>query len=238
MHKKKIVWLSILFAIVILLGSFVIWQWNNIAAVIDSFRYSQEEVENKLNENKEKLQAYIDNHETITVRDLTEEESKALQEGNLSEEEAVAILTGKEPKPPQNNPEIKPDDKPEPEPTPEYSAVVSEAIAKLYVQKNKYLSKLDTIESEVIAEYHAIAMETKLSPEDIKAEKDKFLKRNLSRVAAWEDECDSVVYGILDEIETALKAEKQDTGIVTKLKEAYLNEKRLKKSYFINRYMD
>ncbi len=237
MRKSKIAWLCIGLAIVVAIGSVVIWQWNNITAVIDSFRYSQEEVEGKLDENKKQLQEFIDNHETISVRDLTEEESKALAEGNLTEEEAVAILTGKEPQAPKDNPGTVPEKEPAPQEQ-EYSTIVSEAIAKLYIEKNKCLGKLDAIEAQVRAEYIAIVKNNDMDAEERKKVKYSFLDKNLSMVAAWEDECDNTVNGILADIETALKAEKQDTAIVSKLKQAYLNEKRLKKSYFINRYMD
>ena len=68
--------------------------------------------------------------------------------------------------------------------------------------------------------------------------KSKLLTEYLPKVAAWESECDSMVNGILDEIRAALKESGGDLAIVSKLEESYLNEKKNKKSYFINRYMD
>ena len=236
MNRRRLIWLFVILLIVILVGSVALKHRNSLEALIDSFRYSQEEVIEKLNENKEQLQQYIDENENITVRDLTEEEAKSLEEGKITEEEAVEILTGKEAeeKPPESSGE-----KPvEPDVSETADTVVSEAIAKLYIQKNKYLAKLDSIESNLKQEYISIVKSSKLSEEEKKAAKYQLINQNVSKVAAWENECDSVVYGILDEIETALKQSNQDTSIVKKLEEAYLNEKRLKKSYFINRYMD
>lgn len=235
MNKRKWVWLAVVLIVIILLGSVVVRHWNSIAALIDSFRYSQEEVVNKLDENKQQLQDYIDNNENIVVRDLTEEEAKSLAEGKMTEEEAVKVLTGKEN---EEEPPEKPNDKETTEPEPTTDTVISEAIAKLYIQKSHYLGKLDTIEARVKGEYYALVKAEHLNKEEMKAAKQQFLKSNISTVAAWENECDSIVYGILDEITVALKANNEDTGIVKKLEEAYLNEKRLKKSYFINRYMD
>ena len=299
MNKRKWICLSVVFIVIILIAGIVIKHWNSLEALVDSFRYSQEEVVQKLDENKKQLQQYIDENEDVTVRDLTEEEAKLLSEGKISEEEIVKILTGqtngetqsegtsseKEPSSEANNPNTEPtEEKPtepepskgdsqkenppakneekkptenkpseskptenkpvenkpeetEPEETPTGTAV-SEAIAKLYVQKSIYLGKLDSIEARVNDEFYALLKSEHLDEAGIKEAKQQFLKTNLSTVAAWENECDSVVYGILDEIKAALKESNQDTDIVKKLEEAYLNEKRLKKSYYIKRYMD
>lgn len=243
MNKRKWIWLSVVLIVVVLIGSIVIRHWNSIEALVDSFRYSQEEVVNKLGENKEQLQKYIDENENVTVRDLTEEEAESLKKGELTEEEAVKVLTGQQPeeKPHGDNSPPKGDktgtEKNEPEEKPT-STVISEAIAKLYIQKSIYLGKLDAIESKVYNEFYSIVIANKLNEEEMRAEKQRFLKENISTVAAWETECDNVVYGILDEIKVALKENNENTDIVKKLEEAYLNEKRLKKSYFINRYMD
>lgn len=238
MNKGKWIWLAVVLIVVMLLGSVAIKHRNSIEALIDSFRYSQEEVEEKLGENKEQLQEYIDKNKDITVRDLTEEESEALSKGDLTEEEAVKVLTGQETE--KNQPANEIESKPI-EPAPEEkmtSTVVSEAIAKLYIQKSIYLGKLDSIESQVRQDYINLVRGSGMSDEGKRAAKQQFLKSNISIVAAWETECDNVVYGILDEIKTALKESNEDQSIVKKLEEAYLNEKRLKKSYFINRYMD
>ena len=95
MNKRRWILLFIILLIVILLGSFVVKHRNTLEALVDSFRYSQDEVIEKLNENKNDLQQYIDENENITVRDLTQEEAKQLNNGEITEEEAVGILTGK-----------------------------------------------------------------------------------------------------------------------------------------------
>lgn len=238
MKKKRWIWLFIILIIIILVGSIVKRHWNTLEALVDSFRYSQNEVVEKLNENKEQLQQYIDENENITVRDLTEEEAKSLEKGEITEKEAMDILTGKKPET-QQPVNDSPTEPKEPEDSENATdAVVSEAIAKLYIQKSKYLGKLDAIEASVRQEYINIVKANNLRGEEMKAAKQRFINSNISKVAAWENECDSVVYGILDEIKTALQDSNQDTSIVKKLEQAYLNEKRLKKSYFINRYMD
>ncbi|MBQ2613877.1 MAG: hypothetical protein IJB80_00895 [Clostridia bacterium] len=242
MKKKNIIWMSIIAVVLAALALFVYQQWNSIGAITDAVRYSQEEVEKQLEGNKETLEALLQEEENITVRDLTPEEAQALNEGNLSEEEVIEILTGKpqtpvEEEPPQassgniNTPTQT--EKPK-EPTQEEIAEerISAAIAKLYIQKNEYLNRLDEVEARAREEYIS------LSKEERKTAKSKMLKAYMPEVSAWETECDRVVEGLIDEIRKELKAAGKSESIADEIKTAYLNEKRLKKAYFINRYMD
>lgn len=247
--KKGIKIFLTIFLVIILASGFLIYsQWNSIEAFIHSLSTTQEQTQQELEQNKEALQQFIDEEEDITVRDLTEEESAALASGNLSEDEIVKILTGQTPEPtptptPTPTPVSKkttkpvkptPTPEPTPEPTPSPEQKISELIAKLYVQKSAYLNKLDVIEANVRHEF--LSQEDKW--ESKKAAKKELLAKYLPEVAAWEKNCDSTVYGIIDEIKAELqKAGKEDT-ITATLKSSYLEEKKLKKTYFINRYMD
>lgn len=243
MKKRTKAWLTILVAIVLLVGWFVYKQWNTITAVTDSLKYSQEELEQNIAQNKEELQKFLDDEESITVRDLTEEEAEALSQGDLSEDEVVALLTGKGPeepitKTPSTDAETKPSEiKPTTAPTQSPSEqAVAEAIARLYVQKSTYLNKLDTIEAQAKAEF--ISKLKQVGKDGEQAVKKEMLTTYMPMVSSWEAECDKVVYGILDEIRAELKKSGKDESIVNKMRSAYLDEKRTKKAYFINRYMD
>ena len=237
MKKKAKIIITILLAILLLFGWFVYTQWNSIEALIHSFGTTVEDTEKEIEATKQELQDFIDNEEDITVRDLTEEEAKALSEGNLSEEEVIGILTGKTPEPVKTPvPNKKPSTVQTPTPTqnPTSEEIISQLIAKLYIQKSTYLNKLDAIEAQVRAEF--IATEDEWSSR--KEAKQVYLKKYLPVVANWEKTCDSVVYGILDEIRAELKKVGRDESVVDTMKSSYLEEKKLKKTYFINRYMD
>ena len=131
MKRKRKIWVWILLGIVILASIFVYSQWDNINAVIDAFRYTQEEVMEKMEKNKQDLQNYIDENDDVNVRDLTKEEAEALNKGELTEDEVVEILVSKpnEEKPDSNVPKPQESEK---EPTNEESAGkrLSEAIAR------------------------------------------------------------------------------------------------------------
>ncbi len=237
MKKAIKIVLAVFLAICLILGWLIYANWNSIEAFIHSLNTTNEDTVKELEKNKEELENFLANEEDITVRDLTEEEAKALNEGSLSEEELIGILTGKTPEPvatptPTKNPLATPI--PTPTPTPTSEEIVSQLIAKLYVQKSQYLNKLDEIEENVRNDF--IANEDQW--ETLQAAKQDYLKKYLPVVASWEKTCDETVYGILDEIRAELKKQGKDSSIVETMENSYLEEKKLKKTYFINRYMD
>lgn len=245
MKKGIRIFLSVLLVVVLAVGIFAYTQRNSIEALIHSLSTTEEDTVKELEQNKEQLQQFIDEKENISVRDLTEEESAALASGELSEEEVVKLITGQTPEPtPTPTPSVaakptdgnKPTPTPEPTPTPKPTSeqIISELLAKLYVQKSTYLNKLDTIEANVRYEY--TSQEDKW--ESKKAAKKELLAKYLPEVASWEKECDKTVYGIIDEIQAELQKNGSDEDIVDTLKKSYQEEKKLKKTYFINRYMD
>lgn len=237
MKKKTKITLAVLLAILMFFGWFIYTQRNSIDAFIYSLRTTEEDTVKEIEETKQELQDFIENEENITVRDLTEEEAKALSEGNLSEEEVIGILIGKTPEPQKpTKPGKTPAANKEPTSTSASKSEekVSQLIAKLYVQKSQYLNKLDAIEAQVRGEY----LDNRKKWESKKLAKQSLLKKYLPTVASWEKNCDSMVYGVLDEIRAELKKMGRDESIVDTMKASYLEEKKLKKTYFINRYMD
>lgn len=241
MKKALKIFLAVFLAICLALGWLIYANWNSIEAFIHSMNTTKEDTVRELEQNKAELENFLASEEDITVRDLTEEEAKALNEGTLSEEELIGILTGSTPKPVETpkatkNPETSSSPPPKPTPTPEPTSdeIISQLIAKLYVQKSQYLNKLDEIEENVRNDF--IAREAEW--DTLQAAKSDYLKKYLPVVANWEKTCDDTVYGILNEIRAELKKQGKDESIVDTMKMSYLEEKKLKKTYFINRYMD
>lgn len=244
MSRKLKVVLSIILALILAVGWFTYIQWNNISAFIDALRYSNEDVIKIGNENKQEVEKYLEEEEGIKVRDLTKEESEAFKEGDLTEKEVIDLITGRVPsekEPQEETPsevttqkpvEEKPKEPVKPTEPDSSSRVIEEQIAKLYVQKSIYLGKLDAIEAQAMAEYVG------LQEAGIEGSKKEFLAKYLPIVANWEKTCDSTVFGIINTIRAELEKGGKNTDIADKLKEAYLAEKKTKKSYFINRYMD
>ena len=80
----------------VLAGSWIVAvNWNTFSAFYDSYRYTEEELQQQQEKNKEELQAYLDDNEDIVVRDMTEEEKEAYNSGKIDEQQLQDILTGK-----------------------------------------------------------------------------------------------------------------------------------------------
>ncbi|MBQ2966684.1 MAG: hypothetical protein IJE10_01015 [Clostridia bacterium] len=331
MKRFGIIILSV-FMMLILVGVWIICDnWNTITALVDSVRYTSEELEVQMEETKEELQNFLDENEAIVVRDLNEEEQNALNEGKISGDQAILILTGQStleeeirkaeagevPPPVQqtnedtgnseengknDNPggaDNKPvPDKPgnvtvgkenpgnistgknnapttsgnknttsnnstpsgnnnntasgttsgtassqggttgttsAPEPSGNNNASadqkISEYIAQLYVYKNEFLNRLAGLENTISNEFYSQPQSEWNRPN-----KERIVSKYMGQVGQWEKECDSKVYGVLDQIETTLTEAGRDTSVVTKIEENYLNEKRLKKAFYMERY--
>ncbi|MBQ7039769.1 MAG: hypothetical protein IJN39_04295 [Clostridia bacterium] len=266
MKKFLKILLIVILCVAIIVGFILYRNWNTVLGVIDGLRYSQEDVERMQQENKQELQNFLDDHQNVTVRDLTPEENEALANGEISQEDAIKIITGsvnlsdlKLDEPPDvssSNPSsgdtsavvtnqetqtpeqttptttvTEPPAVPQIDPSKDSGQVLSELIATLYVQKSVYISKLDTLESTLGAEFEKVPKSEK------KDEKARIISEYMPVIAEWEKTCDAVVYGILDQIEAELKKTGDDLTIIDKIDEAYQNEKRLKKAYYVNNYM-
>lgn len=242
MKKVLCIVLAVVLIILIGIGIVAYINRNTIGALFDAMKYTNEEVQQKMQENQKELQEFIEKDENIVVRDLTEEEKNALNDNKITQDDAVSIITGEktleevlknnEEKPTQ----VKPSEKEEPQ-KPSGNSVdsdrrISELIASLYVEKNTRLAAFDSLKAQVYQEYKGI--------EGVEHETKKWnlINKYTPVLAQWESDCDSVVYGIIDEIKAELKKSGKDESIATKLRESYLNEKKLKKASLATNYLD
>ncbi len=243
MKKILCIVLAVFFIIMIGLGVIAYINRNTIAALFDAMKYTNEEVEQKMQENKKDLQEFIEKDENIVVRDLTEEEKVALNENKITQDDAVSIITGQktldevlnssEQKPLKDKPSVKDEpQKPSSNASGDSDKRISELIASLYVEKNTRLAAFDSLKAQVYQEYKGI--------EGVEHETKKWdlINKYTPVLAQWESDCDSVVYGIIDQIRAELKKAGKDESIATKLKESYLNEKKLKKASLAAKYLD
>ena len=90
---KKII-ISAVTIVIVLLTALTAWQWNNISAFIDGIRYDEEQIEKMASVSQDDVNRHMDEI-SISVTPLTPEEDEALQNGDITEEEAIAIMTGK-----------------------------------------------------------------------------------------------------------------------------------------------
>lgn len=232
--KKKIITLIIVAAILSLISGIVTWQWNNIGAVFYFINYSQEELDKMLEKNKEELSSALSGMEEGVPRELTEEETKALEEGNISQEEAVEISLGKttlEEKI-QKNQTTAQNPKPQINETPQKTDKTSDLVAQLYVLKSSFLGKLSSLEAQGNAEYKATPKEQRTA--EWKA---AMISKYTNQIAVMEAECDAKVEAVISQIKAEITKNGGDMSIINTIRSTYENEKQIKKAQYMNTYL-
>lgn len=183
---------------------------------------------------------------TVSVPDDTASDIKTpdVQQPDNPEPQKPIVSTPEVDIPPVQKPEPAPEKNPEPvvpepkpqtpsTPAPTTAADTASYVAKLYIQKSKFMDYLGSIERLIIDEYNALPEELK-----IPSERKRIALAHLQTMAKMEAECDSEVEKILDELKTKLVAENKDTSVVSSLLQAYENEKSLKKAQYMDIFLN
>lgn len=251
MKKLKIV--SIILLIIIALSSVLVWwQFGNIKSVYYWFKYDNQNVSELVEKQKNEVDKYIKDKSSLSVRQSTEAEQKLHQEEIINDDEFVDVLTGKtdvkemfgqnialddsknfvdETGKPITKEELESSKKESLEDKKEKdnSQRASECVARMYVLKSNFESRLSALVQEAKADYISVPW-----GEERKARKSEVVKRIYSRAVALEKECDEQVEIVLKELDSILKESGEDRSIVDKIKQSYSEEKSLKKAYYLN----
>lgn len=213
----------------VLLGLFVVaacvlavWQWNNIHSLITAVRYSEEELAEKIENNKKYEENEVAAYTGGPVRGLSHEEEEQIRKGEITAEQALEKISNKSIAEIENE---------QAQPAQDANSLINASIEKLYFLKAKYIGRLGELERRAISDYKALSK----SQRGIKAQKN-IISSYLGEAAALERECDAAVSDILKSLEANLKAINADTKIVNTIKKSYGEEKMLKKSYYFNLY--
>jgi len=258
-RKKLKIFLIIALVFVMLVAGLAIWQWNNIVALYYSIRYSEEELLKKEEENKKALDEAINTLNIEPPRELTKEEIAALENGEISKEEAINISLGITTLEGENNavtpeqdnnsqaetgvetnaqnntpavttPNVQPGSNVSNQP-PKKASRLEELVAELYVLKGTYISKLNGLEAKAKQEYSATPKEQRTV-----SWKTSAFARYSKEATAWEAECDVKVEGIISKIKAELNRTGGDTSVIKKIRETYDTEKQIKKAQYLNKY--
>lgn len=241
-RKICIIALALIVALLAVLAVFAVRHLDVLRSFLHSLRYSQSEIETQITENQHKVQEITEKHPEITVRDLTEEEKQALRDQMLTQEEAIAILTGKKTEePPASEPaqtaEQAPSEPPqtaepvpaEPELTQQqlYEQQLSELIAETYLMREEFIQKLDEIEARAIDAYHQMPEEKKTKKELV-----SFASGYIAEASALEEECNDRMDIIVYKMDRLITENNGDPAILDAVIEAYIQEKSLKKALY------
>lgn len=203
-------------------------------ATIEAFNSSQEEIALSILESKKEVEKVLEDNNLPVVRDFTSEEEEEIMQGNISAEDAIEILMSKNPATDsainvsQNDGGVAKSGASDNHIKNNADNPIGEKITKLYGLKAYYLGLLGNLFSQAKQEYNAV----KDSDANLKSVASKYI----SKAASLESECDSKVYGMLAELESELKKTGGDISVISTIEQAYIKEKRLKKSYYLTKY--
>ncbi len=248
-RKKFNIWyivLAIVAAAIIFVGVIAYINRGNIAALYGASKTTSEEIVVKQEENRRRTQEILDSLTNIEIKELPEEVREKLQTGEITKEESLDIILGKETietvmenkEKAENNenvdsPTIKPAEEQEQEQGQEQNNTgkKEEIIAKIYLLRAEYLNKIDGL----IASGKATLKTIKPS-EWTMSKKMSLVNQFASQGNALEASCDARMEQLLSELEAELIRLGESTAPIGEIRSAYQEQKQLKKEELFNKY--
>ena len=218
MKKKTIITLIILALLLAGISGVCYWQRENIKAVYFATKYTADEQKDLQAENDKIMKELSEKFTAQGLSELPDEAVKMLNEGKITEDDAVKIITGE-----KTFEEIK-EDKKEPENNNNNNTNISNLVGKMYVLRSTYMGKLNSLVGQAKAEYRAGASKSAVAA------------KYIGIAAGLEGQCDAQVEGVLSQISAELKKSGGDMSLVSELRRAYRNEKSIKKAALLSQY--
>lgn len=222
--------------IIIIVGSLVIWQWDNVKSIYIGLTESHEQIENRRVKNQTALVDDINKFLDEPLRELTEEEKKKIEDGSAALSEVYAkIFEEKEAlsKSAQDEEKSKPDKKSElAENKKKKDEIISKYMAQIYSLQGEFTARAEATIKQGARYYESV----KSHPQDPVA-RAKTITHFTPVVRGLEAECDGKFEKTVAKLQKELEAAKVDTDIVGTIRETYKNEKQLKLSYYSNKYL-
>ncbi len=213
----------VLGGLIIVSGFIMLWQWNNVRAVAQSFQYSKEELASKIETSKIEEQKYLANYGVTKIRDFTFEEEEALRKGTLTARDATLKLQEELGQDEVLNHEEKLSKEEQ------IQAIVTKHIASLYAIKAHYIGALGDLEQEARAEFANLPKE-----KHSKLEAQKLIASKIGVATDLEASCNQEVEEVLVNLEKDLSPLTEDLSIIEQIGSAYEEEKVLKKAYYLS----
>ena len=221
----------ILCILIIGAAALLVWQRENITAVVDATKYSDEDIQQQISDSKKTVESELEQYDVKGLRDFTFEEEEAIRKGQMTVDEAVSKILSEsnvETSDNQNNGSATSDKNNSSTGTQsknsDSSAIISDYAVKLYTLKATYLGEIGNLIDQ--------------AKTDLKngSGAKELMSNYLSKAASLESEADSKVDALLSELKGKLEAIGADTSVVETMKSSYESEKTLKKSYYISLY--
>ncbi|WP_294516785.1 hypothetical protein [uncultured Pseudoflavonifractor sp.] len=225
-------------------------QWNNIKAVAYMMTMDTDTLDTRAEENRKTLEKAMEDYKIPTYT-FSQEEMAQLASGELSEEDAAALLlgesgtdgaeTGSEAETPDASQSGTPSQSPSASQsqstapggdtsTQEAEEELRQLVATMYVLQATYEGKLEAIVQEAIDEYTA--------GEHTSENRTKIVYSKYEALTALEKECDQKVADIVSRMRELLKSTGQSESLADEVQKTYEEEKSLKKAYYIRAFQE
>lgn len=222
MKKRTKILLGVVLTVLIAISALGIWQRNNISAVIKSVSKTEEEIANELDSSKKQLENELSEKYGTVVSDFTAEEERRIMKGELSIEEAKNELDKRyEEKKNSSTATLSKNNA-------EVDKLIGDKAIEMYSLKAYYLGQLGQIEASVKKEYLAFPKEKQNL-----VGKQELVSKYMGMALSLMNQCDTQVNELLADLEKSLKKLNSDTSIIKTIRDAYENEKALKKAYYL-----
>lgn len=223
--RKKHVVLKIFLAItvifVIAAVGIYIWQKDNIESAIVGMQYSTEDIADKMTESKASTEQSLKKYNIPVTRDFTVEEEEKIRKGEMTVEEAMASIMSPVANTTENSNNVS-------DTQTEEDEIIGRYVSEIYSLKAYYIGKLGAVEKQLKSEY--------VSSGKDKSKISSIVSSHLGEISAMESECDQKINTLLAGLRNELVAVNADTSIVDTIEDAYVNEKSLRKSYYLSQY--
>lgn len=212
-------------AVLIVGAALVVWQWNNINALRYAATMDQDSVNDSIARNDQKFKDVMEQYE-ISEHTFSKEELDRLDDAAELEQAVQQMLSP----PSQSQEPAFPSQSPQPSQTsqPDHGTEIRAQIAKLYVLKATFTSKLEGIVADTKAEFAALPAEERTA-----AKKQEIVKSRITQLSDLERDCDQKVADTIAELRRLLKLEGQADAVAKEAEAVYTEEKSLKKAYYI-----
>ncbi len=209
----------ILCVLIIIILIFAYIQRDNISAFIDAMRYDNEQIVEKISENDKALKDEIEGYLSEKYREYTQEEKEQIARGDVSEKEVLAKIIAEKNASEGANKKSS-------------AGIISSYVSELYAMEDRYIAGIEGVLARAKADYK----------KEAKSKRDATAIANISEryigeIESMEARCDSEVEALLVRLKNELDSIKADTSIISTIRNAYENEKQLKRSYYISKYM-
>lgn len=233
--KKALKIIGIIAIIIVLALACVLFVMrDNISAFIRARYENPEQIMAQMSENDSELKKELETHLNQTYREYTEEEKRQIESGEVSEKEVLAKIIAEKSAAdvPEENEQYGP-------PAPQQSTsaqssekIINKYVSQLYSMEGRYIASIEGVISRAYAEYVSTAKHN-----DDKAAMASVGAKYIGEIYSLEASCDSEVNSLLASMKSELDAIGADTSIIGTIRSAYNNEKQLKRSYYMGKYM-